>query len=322
VVFSRQDHVEKLPDPDLLDVPGGKLLGDRQLAFLEEWTADWTDQDMKAVLSQAPFAATAHLHGPSRVQLAADLDSNGWPQTARDRALREIRKGFALMIQGDRHLGTVIHQGVDEHRDSGYSFAVPAVVSIYRRWWSPDEKTSELPAGELAYTGDYLDSFGNKITMLAYANPDPSRITYDRWLAQGAGFGVIRFHKPKRTITMECWPRSCDVTEPNCEQYPGWPLTVTQEENYGRKAQGFLPAFQVLDAENPVFQVIHEDTGEIIYTLRIKGNTYRPKVFQNGSYTLIIRTEEEQAVFRGLESTPESNQQTIQVEIGKRENEP
>jgi hypothetical protein len=319
VVFSRPDHIEKLPDPELLDVPSGTLLGDRQLVFLEDWVADWSGQDMKAVLSQAPFSAVAHLHGPSRVHLAADLDSNGWPQSARDRALREIRKGFAIMINGDQHLATVIQQGIVDFGDAGYSFSMPSIVNHYRRWWSPEEKTTDHGVGTLAYTGQYLENFGNKITMYAYANPNPTRTTYNRWLSQGAGFGVIRFNKRTRTITMECWPRGCGITDPDCEQYPGWPITIHQEDNYAREAAAYLPTLQIVDGEDPVIQVIYQSTGEIIYTLRIQGKSYRPQVFQEGTYTIKISTEENQAVLTGVESLSAEERKYIQIELREQE---
>ena len=34
-----------------------------------------------------------------------DMDSNGWPQSGRNRALAAIRKGFAFHVAGDQHLG-------------------------------------------------------------------------------------------------------------------------------------------------------------------------------------------------------------------------
>ena len=39
---------------------------------------------MKAVLSQTGFCGGAHLHGNKKNRLHADLDSNGWPQQARN----------------------------------------------------------------------------------------------------------------------------------------------------------------------------------------------------------------------------------------------
>ncbi len=41
------------------DVEGATLLGDRQMAFLKNWSADWSgDARIKAVVSQTPFSAT------------------------------------------------------------------------------------------------------------------------------------------------------------------------------------------------------------------------------------------------------------------------
>jgi hypothetical protein len=212
------------------------------------------------------------------------------------------------MINGDTHLSTLTRMGVDEFGDAGYSFSVPAIVSIYRRWWSPEEHPNPLNIGDLAYTGEYQDVLGNKLTMLAYANPNPSRVSYNRWLAQGAGFGVIRFDKPQRTITMELWPRGCRITAPGCRQYPGWPVTISQQENYGREAAGYLPAVEA-DVMDPVVQVIAEESGEIIYTLRINGRSFKPKVFQPGRYTVIVRSGENQQIFTGL--TPDPDQKKI-----------
>ena len=43
---------------------------------------------MKILLSQTVFAGVATHHGNYDGYLKADLDSGGWPQTARDRALK------------------------------------------------------------------------------------------------------------------------------------------------------------------------------------------------------------------------------------------
>lgn len=40
--------------------------------------------------------------------------------------------------------------------------------------------------------------------------------------------------------------------------------------------------------ENPVVQVINESTKEIVYTVRILGNQFQPKVFKDGKYTIKI----------------------------------
>jgi hypothetical protein len=321
VTFTRHDHIAELPDSAMVDIPGAKLLGERQLTFLGEWAADWEGQDMKAVLSQAPFAATAHVHGPARERLEADLDSNGWPQSGRVRALREMRKGFAVHINGDQHLATALHQGIDDWDDAVFSFSVPSVVNHYRRWWRPLEPEGELTEGALEHTGRYTDSFGNRVTMRAYANPDPSRRRYDRWRAQGAGYGFVRFNKRTREITLECWPRGCAATgtvaasDPVCEQYPGWPITISQEDNYGREAIAYLPTLEITGQENPVVQVTDETDDRIVYTLRIKGTSYRPKVFEEGLYTIKVGEGKATQVFEGVASLEPGESATIEVTV-------
>jgi hypothetical protein len=204
------------------------------------------------------------------------------------------------MINGDQHLATVLQQGVETWGDAGYSFSVPSIVNHYRRWWSPDRLPGQQTPGELTRTGDYLDPFGNLITMRAYANPNPSRIDYDRWRAQGAGFGVIRFDKVNRTITMECWPRGCDLTDPDCRQYPGWPVVISQMDNYGFPEGTFLPTLIIEGAENPIIQILAEPSGDILYTLRIAGNRFRPPVGHAGTYTIRILADGREAVYPGV----------------------
>jgi len=122
----RPDHIlDPNYDPKSIDVPGAKLLGERQLKFLRQWGTDWRGADMKAVLSQTIFCGGAHIHGNTGNRLHADLDSNGWPQTGRNKAIAEIRRAFAIHIAGDQHLATIFHHGIDDWNDACYSFCVP-----------------------------------------------------------------------------------------------------------------------------------------------------------------------------------------------------
>lgn len=220
----RPDHIrDPAYDPQSVNVPGLKLLGDRQLAFLERWAKkeDGTIK-MKAVLSQTGFCGGAHVHGDSTNRLHADMDSNGWPQDGRNKAIRLIKKANAVHIAGDQHLATVIQHGIDEFRDGPWAFVVPAIVNNYysRWWWPADEQPgAKGPIGNaLPWTGDYHDGFDNKITMHAYVNPSASDF--------GAGFGLIRFDTDSQQVTFECWPRSADVSAPGAQQFPGWPITL------------------------------------------------------------------------------------------------
>jgi phosphodiesterase/alkaline phosphatase D-like protein len=308
----RADHVnDPTYDPKKLDVPGAELLGERQLKFLRHWAADWKNAQMKAVLSQTIFCGGAHLHGSRENRILADLDSNGWPQTGRNRALAEIRKAFAVHLAGDQHLGTVVHHGIDDFGDAGYSFCVPSIANLYLRWWSPLEPGKNRKPDTPEYLGDFLDGFGNKVTMRAVANPSPEA-NHDKLTTRAAGFAVARFNKKERTVTFECWPRNVDITDPQAKQYPGWPLTVAQLDNYGRKAVAYLPTVKVHGTTDPVVQVAEEPGGEIVYTLRIGGTSFRPKVFAPGKYTL--RVGEPGVDFRetkGIEALPPDKEKRL-----------
>ena len=271
----RPDHYRDSNfDPKEADVKGAVLLGERQLAFLDRWSADWKGVQMKAVLSQTPFVGAAHLHGggnPKRNRLVADLDSNAWPQSGRKAALRAIRKGFAVHLAGDQHLATMLQHGVDEFRDGPWSFVSPAIVNtIYGRYWHPIGKKAgenREPDSVLPWTGDYLDGLNNKLTMHAYANPDIRP-------AKGAGLSLIRFNKGARQIVAECWPRFANPAVEGQKQYAGWPRTIDQLDNYNPPSWGKLDSVKV-DAGS-VVQVVHAETDEVLYTLRVPGSSFTP----------------------------------------------
>jgi hypothetical protein len=234
----RPDHIrDPNYDPKVIDTPGLELLGARQEKFLADWAAMRDGAAIKAVLSQTGFCGGAHLHGSRDNRLHADLDSNGWPQSGRNRALELIQKARAVHIAGDQHIATLIQHGIREHRDGPWAFVVPAIVNTYygRWWWPEDEKpgANPVPGSPLPWTGDYLDGFGNKITMVAYANPDERLRSISSQSKQtpenvnwADGWGLIRFHKKSGEVTFECWPRFADVTKPGAKQFPGWPVTV------------------------------------------------------------------------------------------------
>ncbi|MHC4499780.1 MAG: hypothetical protein ACYS21_11785 [Planctomycetota bacterium] len=313
----RPDHVtDPNYDPKSLDVPGAKLLGERQLRFLRAWAGDWRRCEMKCVLSQTVFCGSAHLHGKRSYRLLADLDSNGWPKTGRDKALREIRKAFALMIGGDQHLGSFIHHGIDDWNDASYSFCVPSIANLYLRWWVPLEPGRNREPGMPEHLGEFLDGLGNKITMLAVADPTPEE-NHDKLTTRAAGFGVVKFNKKTREITVECWPRNVDITSPDARQYPGWPRTIRQQDNYARRPVAYLPTIEVAGMTNPVVQVIDESDGEILYTLRISGASHRPRVFKEGSYTIKVGETgtARMKVLRGISSMSGDTSKTIRVEF-------
>ncbi len=86
---------------------------------------------------------------------------------------------------------------------------------------SPADSGPEPPA-RAEHAGRNVDGFGNKITVWAVANPSPEA-NHDKLTTRAAGFGIVRFNKPQRTIRMECWPRNVDVTAPDAKPYAGGP---------------------------------------------------------------------------------------------------
>ncbi|QDU81609.1 PhoD-like phosphatase [Polystyrenella longa] len=295
----RPDHINNPNyDPTTVDVPEARLLGSRQLKFLHEWGQDWDQAEMKVVLSQTIFGGGAHIHGKSDSRLLADLDSNGWPQAGRARALEEIRRCFGFHLAGDQHLATVIHHGVHSWEDSGFSFCVPSIVNYYGRWWWPlEEPEGRLEGNDLPFAGQFYDGFRNKLTMHAYANPTSENFN-------AAGFGIVRFNKKSRQITMECWPRHVDVEDPDAKQFEGWPIVIQQEDNYARKPLGWLPELQFENATNPVVQVVDEYLDEIVYTIRINGNSWQPPVFREATYTIRFKSDGKTKSVEHIESLP------------------
>ena len=172
----RADHVlDRDFDTAKLDQPGLELLGQRQEDFLTAWADDWRGHTMKVLLSQTVFAGLATHHGSFDGYLKADLDSGGWPQSARNRTINILRAARPLHINGDQHLTTLAQYGVDAQRDSNWSFCTPAIAAGYPRWWRPDELGmvhQNRPEHGLADTGEFIDGLGNKIYVYAVGNPE------------------------------------------------------------------------------------------------------------------------------------------------------
>lgn len=284
------------------DAPDADLLGEAQERFLESWIVDWDEETwMKVLLSQTPFACVQTLprgrRGGGQPGLTIfeeggyaaddvpcqDADSNGWPQTARDRALKLIQPGQVLHLCGDQHLAFVAQYGVDQHRDGGVVFCSPAIANTWPRRWMP--RTD----GEPRQMGDHLDGFGNRVSVDAVANPlrrgfEPSGL-HDR----SPGFGIVRFNPAEGTVDLEAWPRASGL-EGGAPQYEGWPIELEVSQLTGRT----WPFELAVDNEQfeatrlgQLFQITSADTGTLIRTGRFyKGQPGLWRVPTAGTYTL------------------------------------
>ena len=191
------------------------------------------------LFSQTVFAGVATHHGGYDGYLKADLDSGSWPQTARNRTVKIIRKGMPLHINGDQHLTTLSQYGADEQRDSCWAFCTPAISAGYPRWWRPDELEmphKNRPQHGLADTGEFIDGFGNKVYVYAVGNPEPAseKNRYDLAHQKGSGFGLVLIDPEKKTYTINSYRFLVDATDgKESSQFPGWPVTIHQKENGG-----------------------------------------------------------------------------------------
>lgn len=241
----RADHVtDKDFDTSVLDKPGLVLLGERQEAFLKAWVDDWRGHKMKVLLSQTVFAGVATHHGGVNGYLKADLDSGGWPQTARDNAIKIISKGMPLHINGDQHMTSLVQYGVEDQRDGCWSFCTPAISAGYPRWWRPDEigmEHANRPEHGLDNTGEYLDGFGNKSYVYAVGNPEvgTKKNRYELAHQKASGFGLVTIDTEARTYLIESFRFLIDPTDGKASnQFPGWPVTLHQKENGGDNLLG------------------------------------------------------------------------------------
>jgi alkaline phosphatase D len=302
-------------DPDFdpaaeADVEGAVLLGTSQLGMLEEWGSAWPSGAwFKACLSQTPFANVAtipesatsgsvipslkvpapgeYIPGDKR---AADMDSNGWPQSGRDAAVRLLRAAGAFHLTGDQHLGSTLRYGVDDFDDAGFVLSSPAVANTWPRRWFPDPTQREAggaadPGGP-GYTGRFFDGFGNRMTVLAVANPRSEGVEPTRLNDRAPGYGIARVDRSAATVQVEAWPRHVDPDLEGARPYPGWPVRFKLSEADGRAPQGWLPELRL--TAPTVLQVEREgDDPEVLYTRLVSSGPVRLPVFDRGaSYTV------------------------------------
>jgi len=318
------------------DSPDAALLGTRQLDFLEHWSADWQPGIwFKCALSQTIFANVAtlpasaggdmvvpglQLPGPGEYPdgdvPAADTDSNGWPQSGRNAALRAMRKSSAFHIAGDQHLGSLVHYGIDEWDDAGLALCVPSIANTWPRRWFPREGGADREEGAPKYTGAFHDGFGNKVRVHAVSNPQRSGHEPAALHDRAPGYGIVRFDKLAGSIQVECWPRWAEPGAPDEHQYPGWPATFEREDNYARVPHGYLPPLELKGLEDAVVQVrrvLADGEREVVYTRRVRGTQVELPVFEAGLYDVSVGEPAEGSLRYLLDLEPGARDETPRV---------
>lgn len=298
VKLDRGGHITDASfDTLLADLPEAQLLGRRQMDFLDDWTQDWHGHSMKCILSQTIFC-NLQTRDDYPDKLDRDLDSNGWPQSKRNAALELMRRGLAFHLAGDQHLGSTVQHGIDDWGDAGFSLCVPSIANFYVRFWEPPTPGPDNKPWLPKITGEFHDGLQNKITVWAAANPiRPSELNDNVTIEEPVelhrktpGYGIVTFDKRWQTIEMANWPRYADPGDG--EPYTGWPIRIRMEDNYGGRSVP-LPMVSVRNAENAVVQIIDEDSGELVYSIRMTGSEYRPMVAREGRYTVRAGLPEE-----------------------------
>lgn len=209
----------------------GHLLGKRQEEFLADWAS--MDPGMPKVCLTATTWGNPQTKPDGSPLL--DFDSNGYPVDGRNRAVKLLRDANAVALVGDQHLAMLSIQGIDSHDDGPLFFAGPAGAAFWQRWF---EGLGRLPnqRGDDPNTGDFVDSFGHKMRVLAVANP---RITHQAYASKNRGwgnfvadhrlksegFGIVQVDHGSQTFVFECWPRSGATESGMGGQFSGWPQT-------------------------------------------------------------------------------------------------
>ena len=210
----RKTHtsIEVVLDPDYdctqLDNPRLQLLGPKQETFLAVWSRDLkASGQIGAVISASPWVHVA-MYSPT----SADLDSNAWPQSARNRALKAIGDAPVVMLHGDVHLGTLGRHGVNEFNDGPVTYSFPPFSSTASRVWKPLEAGQNREPSAPENTGQFHDRFGNKVTMYGAGNGLN-------------GYGIILFDTRNRKAELQFHPMNKQRKPIKANVY-GWPHTV------------------------------------------------------------------------------------------------
>ena len=215
-----------------LDFPEAELLGDRQLSFLREWSKDSGGDEINVVLTQTMFASVHTHSGPKlRFNGGLDVDTNGWPRSPRDEALRAMETARPVLICGDQHLGALVQHGIETWDDGPLQFMVTGSANGWpRAFWpgSPVDAPERVDGDGL---GPYTDPFGNRLTVLGVANPaagvlkpgntDPEELA----AVKGSGYGLVRFDKKARRVTFD--QLRYPMNGQPAESFDGFPVSLS-----------------------------------------------------------------------------------------------
>jgi alkaline phosphatase D len=238
-----EDRKFKTGDKDNRDPAGRRLeldiLGDRQERFLAAWAA--ADPGAPKLCFSQTLWGCLQTDERGRPQFDADADA---AVAARRTALELVRRAGALLCSGDQHLASLVRHGLDGFDDGPVQFVAPAAGSAWQRWFEP---AGGLPNPEATpHTGDFTDAYGNRMHVLAVANPRLTRAAFRAARRGGGaelgergrkreGYGLVRVDKAAGQFVVECWPGD------GGPQFAGWPYRLPFGEAGGAGAAAARP---------------------------------------------------------------------------------
>jgi alkaline phosphatase D len=305
--------------------PSAQLLGPRQESFLNSWVEKWEHGSVfKVVISQSPFSNIATLPAdiyhdkyvptlprykegeyPPDDRPAADFDSNGWPKVKRDEALTIMKKGLALHMAGDQHLGSTGQYGIDTYGDAGYWVATPAVSNLWPRRWFPAQEAEggKRSGDQRRYTGNYEDGFGNKMTVKAVANPYDIEREPGKIFDKAPGYTIVEFDRLQRRISIAVWPRwaAPGLPAPDYSPFTGWPIIIDQQETLATYNPYRLDPIAV--DGNTLVKVYRKEDGKLIYAFKPRQGTFSPPVPEKTMYYILTFGDDgKKRMISGLEA--------------------
>jgi hypothetical protein len=180
-----------------------------------------------------------------------------------------------------------VQYGIDNWNDASWAICVPAVSNLFPRRWYPPQPGRDPKPESPKNTGEYIDGFGNRVTVHAVFNPQAVDIEPKELNHRAPGYGIIEFDRNTREITVANWARWTDPSKPGAKPVPGWPITIAQTAN------GLPPHTWVLDTDlkgyaGSIIQIVDQADNQTVYTFRPSAGDFRPTVFREGTYTVRV----------------------------------
>ena len=215
---------------DQLNNKSLRLLGEKQLGFLDKFLSKKA-KGIKIVLTQSAYASLTTINKEShplkdlpatlsgKHKLNRDMDTNGWPKNGRDKALDIVGSTPTLFLAGDQHMGSVVEL-FDSINNGTHFFTIPSISNTWPRTWLPSDSTNKSPLGI------HLDGFGNKMNVIAVANPTNEIHHPQKINKKSPGFGIIILNKRKKTALLHAYPLFFNESE-EIQEYDGWPVKIS-----------------------------------------------------------------------------------------------